>query len=362
MMKFILLVLIALACCLAGSLSSLTPLSGQFEASDLRDANPPSDLSIVLNVPLLILSWTAVPSATGYKVEASELSTEGFEDVSASGTFNLAGGTHTWTGPASAVARFYRVRSISASIPSNFASVGAGMFHNGTSEVYISAFYMDKYELTQGAFLEVMGYDPAWEYGDGANIPVYNVSWFNAIAYCNKRSITEGLTPCYAMTGYGTNVDTWPPGWANNYPYDSAITCDWTAGGYRMPTEAEWEYAARGGNLSQGYTYSGSNTLSEVGWPSNAYPQNIHVGGGKLANELGIFDMSGNVWEHCWDVVAAYPTGEQINPHGPGGSGHHIFRGGSVQSPPEQCTVNARAADYPHNIHPTRGFRICMNM
>lgn len=236
------------------------------------------------------------------------------------------------------------------------------MFHNGSSEVYISAFYMDKYELTQGAYSEVMGNNPASGYGVGANIPVYNVSWFNAIAYCNKRSIIEGLTPCYAYTGYGSNVDTWPSGWADNYPNDIYITCDWTANGYRMPTEAEWQFAARGGSLSQEYTYSGSNTLSEVGWYLDGSVQNIHEGGGKLANGLGIFDMSGNVWEHCWDVAAVYPTEQQTDPHGPGGSGYHLIRGGSIQSFPEQCTVYYRTAIYPNFIDYTRGFRICRNM
>ena len=348
-----------MACCLAGSLCSLTPLQGQFNADDLRDALPPADLSIAIVAHNLVLSWTPVATATGYKVEASDTATDGFLDVSASGTFNLVGGNQTWVSPASSARQFYRVRSISNPIPSNFVAVGGGLFHNGTSEVYISAFYMDRYELTQGAFLAVMGYDPAWEMGDGPDFPVYNVSWFNAIAYCNKRSIIEGLTPCYAMTGYGTNVDTWPAGWANNYPYDSIITCDWTANGYRMPSEAEWEYAARGGNLSQGYTYSGSNDLNLVGWPSNGWPQNTHIVGGKAPNELGLYDMSGNVWEHCLDIAAAYPEGEQINPHGPVGSGHHIFRGGSVQNAPELCTVFCRASDYPHFIHFTRGFRIC---
>lgn len=354
--------MLAFCCCLVGSLYSLVPLPGKFNDNDLRDANPPSDLSIAVAEPLIVLSWTTVANATGYIVEASDNITEGFADVSGNGTFYSQGGTETWMADITSARKFYRVRSISSSMPANFVTVGGGMFHNGTSWVYISAFIMDKYELTQGAFLAVMGYDPAWEFGDGANIPVYNVSWFNAIAYCNKRSINEGLTPCYAMTGYGTDVDTWPTGWANNYPYDSVITCDWTAGGYRMPTEAEWEFAARGGNLSQGYTYSGSNTLLDVGWPATAWPQNTHEVGGKLPNELGIYDMSGNVWEHCWDVVGTYPEGEQINPHGPGGTGHHIFRGGSVGSWDEQCTVYYRAGDWPHNIHPTRGFRICRIM
>jgi sulfatase modifying factor 1 len=161
------------------------------------------------------------------------------------------------------------------------------------------------------------------------------------------------------MTGYGTNVDTWPAGWFNNYPYDESITCDWAANGYRMPTEAEWQFAARGGNMSQGYIYSGSDNLSLVGWLSAYYPQSTIPVGSLAANELGLYDMSGNVWEHCWDVIGSYPTTDQLNPHGPGGTGAHVFRGGGVQSSPEQCTPSFRAADYPHSLHFTRGFRIC---
>jgi formylglycine-generating enzyme len=332
---------------------------GQFNEQEVRTANPPADVSITANNGTIVLSWTEIDNAASYKVEASDSCFVGFADVSANGVFTSQSGTRHWSVSATSAIKYYRVRSITDDIPSNFAFVEGGTFHNGTSWVSVSSFYMDKYELTQGAYSAIMGNDPAWECGDGENYPIYNVSWFNAVAYCNIRSVIEGLTPCYTMTGYGANPATWPPNWFNNYPYDSIITCTWTANGYRMPTEAEWEFAARGGNLSQGYTYSGGNTLSLVGWPSNGYPQNTHIGGGKAANELGLYDMSGNVWERCWDVIGNYPADDQDNPHGPGGSGAHVFRGGGIQSPPEQCTVSARGADLPHILNYTIGFRIC---
>lgn len=130
-------------------------------------------------------------------------------------------------------------------MPSNWAFVQGGTFYNGTSDVTVSSFYIDKYELTQAAYQAVMGVNPSY-FAGVTNGPVEQVSWFNAIEYCNRRSMQEGLTPCYSYSTYGTNPDNWPSGWNGNPSNHTDVSCNWTANGYRLPTEMEWMFAARG--------------------------------------------------------------------------------------------------------------------
>jgi formylglycine-generating enzyme required for sulfatase activity len=123
------------------------------------------------------------------------------------------------------------------------------------------------------------------------------VSWYDAAEYCNRLSRKEGLRPAYS--GSGTN-----------------ISCDFTADDYRLPTEAEWEYAAKGGNKSGGYTYAGGNDPGSVAcYKSNSGNKTQPVGG-RPANELELYDMSGNVWEWCWDWYGSYGSASQTDPPG----------------------------------------------
>lgn len=135
---------------------------------------------------------------------------------------------------------------------------------------------------------------------DRGTHPVSGVDWYGAVEYCNWLSEKAGLTPCYSGGGKVTK-------------------CDFLADGYRMPTEAEWEFAAQGGIQSQGYLYSGSNDPDEVGWHAGNSDGHAHPVGQKKPNELGIYDMSGNRWEWCWDWFEGeyYQSSPAVDPTGP---------------------------------------------
>ncbi len=243
--------------------------------------------------------------------------------------------------------------------PDQMVLVQGGTFNNGTSDVTVSSFYIDKYELTQSAYQTVMGVNPSY-FSGVTNGPVEYVSWFDAIEYCNKRSINEGLTPCYSYSTYGTNPATWPTGWNTDYQNHTNVFCSWTASGYRLPTEAEWEFAARGGNSTHGYTYSGSNTLGDVAWYSSNSGSTTHAVGTKTANELGLFDMSGNVWEWNWDIYGSYPVSAQTNPHGAFSGSFRVYRGGCWDYNATFCTVSNRYSDFYATIRAVNiGFRLC---
>lgn len=233
--------------------------------------------------------------------------------------------------------------------------VQGGTFHNGVSNVTLSSFYISNYEVTQAQYQAVVGENPS-HFADNPDHPVETVSWSEAIRYCNLRSELEGLTPCYSWQDIGTNVDEWPSNWILYSIY--YVTCDWEANGYRLPTEMEWMFAARGGNLSHDYSYSGSENLAEVAWYNVNSGGNTHRVGSKAPNELGLFDLSGNVWEWVWDSYAAYPTTDQSDPQGPSSREYPVLRGGSWTDPSGYCKVNFRLNNkaYYANFHV--GFRV----
>lgn len=202
--------------------------------------------------------------------------------------------------------------------------------------VTLDSFYIGKHEVTQQEWKSVMGNNPSAFPND--NYPVEQVSWNDAIEYCIRRSTKENLIPCYKIE-------------------DGEVTCDFTANGYRLPTEAEWEYAAKGGNIASGFTYSGGNTLSSVGWyKENSTTTNEVMS--KSANEIGVYDMSGNVWEWCWDWYSNYTSDDQTNPHGSPYVSSRVFRGGSWYSDETACTPTYRGSRSPETTGTYLGFRI----
>jgi len=210
--------------------------------------------------------------------------------------------------------------------------------------VTLSSFYIDQFEVTLSSYEAIVGTNPVY-FPDNPNSPAVFVSWFDAIAYCNYRSTQEGLTPCYSYSTYGTNPSDWPAGWDSNDFSSYQVNTNWNASGYRLPTEMEWMYAAKGGNQSQGYTYSGSNYLYEVAWCDSNSSNTRHDVGTKQPNELGIFDMSGNVFEWCWDIKGEYPGGAQDNPTGPTQgtfNAGRVNRGGAYHFDTKYCSVAYR--------------------
>ena len=225
--------------------------------------------------------------------------------------------------------------------------------------VSVASFYLSKFEVTQQLWVSVMGGNPS--YFKGPNRPMENVSWYDCVSFCNKYSMKLGLEPCYRLVengkDSGTNPDSWPMRW--NRGTSENIIYDSTAKGFRLPTEVEWEYAAKGGKLHSGYTYSGSNEMSSVGWFLDNSDGQTHDVGQKQANGLGIFDMSGNVREWCWDWHKRYPGNTDDSPHYV--TSLRVLRGGSWNDEVYLARVPFRSCFRPSNQDNYFGLRLAVS-
>ena len=192
-----------------------------------------------------------------------------------------------------------------------------------THSVTLSSYYICKYEVTQALWRAVMGSNPSYFKGD--NLPVESVSWNDCQTFINRL---------------------------NSY----------TGRNFRLPTEAEWEFAARGGNYSRHYKYSGSNYISDVAWYGDNSGDRTHPVGTKQANELGLYDMSGNVWEWCSDWYGSYSSYSQTDPIGPNNGSNRMDRGGCWGNFAKRCRPAYRSYGTPGYRDHGRGLRLVLSL
>jgi len=242
-----------------------------------------------------------------------------------------------------------------------FVRVPAGTFWMGSPEseqwrdsdearhqvTITKPYYLQTTEVTQGQWAKVMGTNPRGFGNGGDELPVEMVSWLDAVGFCNALSEKEGLRPAYRVIG-------------------ESVTWDREADGYRLPTEAEWEYACRAGTQTAFYTGEitykkcrADPALDRAGWFCWNSPWNTHPVGRKEANAWGLHDMHGNVWEWCWDRYDAYPSGVATDPVGPSSGSYRVYRGGSWSYHARSCRSANRSRNSPGIRGSNLGFRLC---
>ena len=269
--------------------------------------------------------------------------------------------------------------SMSSSVPTGFVKVTGATVSSAVSgsnvfitdrTVTIPDMYVCDHEVTQAEYEKYCKYgssSPSSSYGDGDNYPAYYVNWYDAIVYCNLRSMAENLTPVYAISG-----ETDPKNWTDIVSSDgkycgpsssnstwNGVAMDSSANGYRLPTEAEWEYIAREENKGT-TTYSGSNTIDDVAWYTANSDSKTHEVKGKTANSLGIYDMSGNVYEWCYDWYGSISSSTAAS--GACSGSDRVLRGGSWINYAGFCEVSYRGIiGRPYVRNYCMGFRLVRN-
>jgi len=374
---------------------AVTLLAGFSMGSASGALEPPSEFTVAKDGDNLNVGFGTVPGQT-YTVEKSTTLapgnwTEILSNVTGNGTVQTA----TDAGAGTLPKCFYRIRYGVAPSSTGFALIPAGSFQMGDDlwesddgtgaevpvhSVNVSAFYMDKYEVSKALWDEVAiwaeanGYDinASSASGKAANHPVQTVDWRACVKWCNARSNKDGLTPCYTVSGatYKTGIST--------------PVCNFAASGYRLPTEAEWEKAARGGlsgkrfpwgdTISQSqanyYVYSSDGTTNYYSYDvsptrglhptysNGVWPYTSPVGS-FAPNGYGLYDMAGNLWEWCndWYSGGYYSSSPVSNPRGPSSGSGRVIRGGGCHYSANSCRAAYRNYGSPDILNESLGFR-----
>jgi len=208
-------------------------------------------------------------------------------------------------------------------------------------------FLMTRTQVTQAQYEAVTGLNPS--HFKGPDLPVEQVNWYEAVEFCNQLSRREGLNPCYSDSG-------------------DEIVCDFQANGYRLPTEAEWEYACRAGtetdystgNMTCPESFPIDPALHRAGWYRGNADDSTHAVGHKVANAFGLYDMHGNVWEWCWDRYDGdyYTMSPAKDPRGPDSGSYRVLRGGSWLNVAKHCRSAYRFGNDSGTRLFTYGFRV----
>jgi formylglycine-generating enzyme required for sulfatase activity len=305
----------------------------------------------------IITAFIKLTAKDGYYFSEIEdpfaFSVEGAESV----FYNVD--THEITASFRAIANLSVVSDVSLSVTSDtsiyFIGVqGGSIERSGSADMTVSSFRMSMNEITGEQYAAVVGRaDPSGFAIIGGDNPVEQITWYDAVDFCNKLSVLDELIPVYTITNRTPLI---------GYPITAAaVSADWSANGYRLPTEAEWEFAARGGNGHGIYytNYSGSYEINDVAWYYFNSNDSTHPVGLRNANSLGFKDMSGNVWEWCWDLETSLPLyGGHTDYRGAASGTNRVVRGGCWSDFSENCRVDVRASDDPSCWSQYTGFRV----